>query len=65
MLLEVIAKTFKELLATAVMDQLSQDRCALGVRDAIEVGSCRLDIGRIGDDWVGGDELILVIGPVL
>ena len=64
-LLEVGDHSSKEFVSADPCHQLLENRGSLGVGDAIEVDLDILEVVDGRNNWVGGGELILAIGPVL
>ena len=65
MLLEVGGNSSKEFVSADPCHQLLQNRGSFGIGDAIEVDLDILEVVDGRNNWVGGGELILAIGPVL
>ena len=62
---EVTAQAVEERVMADPRDELLQDRCALRVSDAVEVGLDGLDVDDVGGDRVRGRQLVLPTGPGL
>ena len=62
---EVRAQPLEELLAPDPGHELLEHARALGVRDAVEVDLDVLQVADVGDDGVGGRQLVLPVGPRL
>ena len=63
--LEVRAKALEEGVLAHVGNELTQNRGALGVGDAVEVRLHGIEVHHVGNDRVRGRQLVLAVGPGL
>ena len=64
-LVEIGAKARHEVVDADPGHELPEDRCTLGVGDAVEVRLHRLDVRGVGDDRVRRRQLVLAVAPGL
>ena len=65
MLGKVQAQTLNEVITTNVCNKLLENRCALCIRDSVEVGTNCIEIFHFRGNWVRSSQLIHAISPVL